>query len=275
MRRRVGVRDQLARRKCVNPSTPEAGRANSANGAAGVGVTARALTRRFGAHVALERVDLQIAPRARFSLLGANGAGKTTFIRMLTGFLLPSSGGLTVDGISPARDPHAVNERIGFAMETARLYPELRVRGALRFLAGARGLRGGKLEDAVDRVIERFGLASVATRRTGNLSKGFERRVSLAQAFLVEPPLIVLDEPTNGLDPAQRDQVREILGELEAERTLILCTHDLDEARALTDRAGVLKAGRLVAEGPTREILDRPDAPSLFQADRDETGANP
>jgi ABC-2 type transport system ATP-binding protein len=253
---------------------PEAGRAETANRASGVGVTASALTRRFGNHLALERVDLQIAPRARFSLLGANGAGKTTFIRMLTGFLLPSSGALTVDGISPARHPHAVNKRIGFAMETSRLYPELRVRSLLRFLGGARGLRGSELKNAVDRVIERFQLASVATRRTGNLSKGFERRVSLAQAFLLEPPLIVLDEPTNGLDPAQRDQVRMILREIDAEQTLILCTHDLDEARALTDRAGVLDAGRLVAEGPTREVLDRHHAPSLFATGLDASGAN-
>lgn len=259
----------------MNEPMPEAGRPEKANRACGVGVSARALTRRFGHHLALDRVDLQIAPRARFSLLGANGAGKTTFLRMLTGFLLPSSGALTVDGISPARHPHAVNKRIGFAMETSRLYPELRVRSLLRFLGGARGLRGSELENAVDRAIERFQLASVATRRTGNLSKGFERRVSLAQAFLVEPPLIVLDEPTNGLDPAQRNLVREILRGLEAERTLILCTHDLDEARALTDRAGVLDAGRLVAEGPTGEILDRQDALSLFQTGRDAERVNP
>jgi ABC-2 type transport system ATP-binding protein len=150
----------------------------------------------------------------------------------------------------------------------------LRVRGLLRFLGGARGLRSSELENAVDRVIERFQLASVATRRTGNLSKGFERRVSLAQAFLVEPPLILLDEPTNGLDPAQRNQVREILRAIEPERTLILCTHDLDEARALTDRAGVLKAGRLIAEGPTAEVLDRPDVLSLFETGPAPEGAD-
>lgn len=259
----------------MNEPMPKAGRAEKANRASGVGVTARALTRRFGNHLAVDHIDLEIAPRARFSLLGANGAGKTTFLRMLTGFLLPSSGELTVDGISPARHPHAVHKRIGFAMETSRLYPELRVRNLLRFLGGARDLRGSELEYAVDRVIERFQLASVATRRTGNLSKGFERRISLAQAFLVEPPLIVLDEPTNGLDPAQRNQVREILRGIEAEQTLILCTHDLDEARALTDRAGVLDAGRLVAEGPTREILNPQNAPSLFQTGRDAEGANP
>lgn len=258
----------------MNEPISEAGRAESANHTSGAGVTARALTRRFGNHLALEHIDLQIAPRARFSLLGANGSGKTTFLRLLTGFLLPSSGVLTVDGISPARHPHAVNKRIGFAMETSRLYPDMRVGGLLRFLGGARGLRGSKLENAVDRVIDRFQLASVATRRAGNLSKGFERRVSLAQAFLVEPPLIVLDEPGNGLDPAQRNQVREVLRGIEPERTLILATHDLDEARALTDRAGVLEAGRLVAEGPTGEVLDRHNAPSLFPADRDPSGAH-
>ncbi len=249
----------------MSEATPEAGSAEAATRRAGAGVIARALSRRFGDRVALDRVDLQIAPRARFALLGANGAGKTTFLRLLTGFLLPTSGALTVDGISPARNPQAVHRRIGFAMEAARLYPEARVRGLLRFLGNARDLRGRALEHAVDRVIERFELASVASRRIGNLSKGFERRVALAQAFLAQPPLLVLDEPTHGLDPAQRNLVREILRGLEAERTLILCTHDLDEARALSDRAGVLDAGRLVAEGPTAEVLDPRAAPSLFE----------
>jgi gliding motility-associated transport system ATP-binding protein len=261
MRHRVGVRDRLARRKRVKQAT-----ADAASRASGVGVEAFALTRRFGKHLAVDGIDLQIAARTRFALLGPNGAGKTTFLRMLTGFLLPTSGELTVGGISAARHPHAVNQCIGFAMEAARLYPEMRVRALLRFLAGARGLRRGKLEHAVDRVIERFQLDSVATRRIGNLSRGFERRVSVAQAFLVEPPLIVLDEPTEGLDPAQRNQLREILRSIEAERTLILCTHDLDEAGALCDRAGVLNAGRLIAEGPMAEILDRRESLSLFEA---------
>ena len=167
----------------MNQPIPEADRAETANHTSGVGVRARALTRRFGNHLALERIDLQIAPRARFSLLGANGAGKTTFIRMLTGFLLPSSGALTVDGISPARHPHAVNQRIGFAMETSRLYPELRVRSLLRFLGGARGLRGNDLENAVDRVIERFQLAPVATRADWKPLQGL-RAARLARSGL-------------------------------------------------------------------------------------------
>ena len=170
----------------------------------GVGIEARDLTRRFGSHVALDRLSLSIPPKETFGLMGANGAGKTTFIRLVTGYLLPTEGSVTVGGVSPAVDPRAVRERLGFVMETSRLYPELRVRGFLRFMGGARGLSGPELPAAVDRAIERFQLQAVAKRPIGNLSKGFEQRVSLAQAFLHDPPLVIVDEPTGGLDPVQR-----------------------------------------------------------------------
>jgi ABC-2 type transport system ATP-binding protein len=239
---------------------------SEANPPSGVAIVARDLTRRFGPHVALDGLTLDVGPRRCFGLLGANGAGKTTFIRMVTGFLLPSSGELTVGGVSPARHPHAVNARLGFVMETSRLYPELRVLGLLRFLGGARGLRGPALADAVERVVERFELGAVARRMVGNLSKGFQQRVSLAQAFLHDPPLVIVDEPTGGLDPVQRGEVQQILRGLRGERTVLLCTHDLEEARALADRVAVLNAGRLVVEGPTPELLADSKALNLFRA---------
>jgi ABC-2 type transport system ATP-binding protein len=229
-----------------------------------VGITARELTRRFGDHVALDRLSLEIAPRSCFGLLGTNGAGKTTFIRMVTGFLLPSAGELTVGGISPAEHPTRVNSRLGFVTETSRLYPELRVLGLLRFLGGARGLRGVALRTAIDRVIEDFHLESVAKRPTGNLSKGYQQRVSLAQAFLHNPALVVVDEPTVGLDPLQQDEVRQILRGFRGTRTVLLCTHDLGEARSLTDHVAILNAGKLVAKGPTEEVLSSGDAMTLF-----------
>jgi ABC-2 type transport system ATP-binding protein len=231
----------------------------------GVAVEARGLTRRFGAQLALDAVSLRIAPGESFALLGANGAGKTTFIRLVTGFLLPSAGGVTVDGISPALQPDQVHARLGFVMETSRLYPELRVRGFLRFMGGARGLAGASLTDAVDAALSRFSLSPVATRVVGNLSKGYQQRVSLAQAFLADPPLVIVDEPTGGLDPVQRGEVQALLRSLRGERTLLFCTHDLDEARLLATRVGVLNAGRLVAEGETEALLGREDALALFR----------
>ena len=231
----------------------------------GVEVEARGLTRRFGSHAALDGLDLRVAAGETFGLLGANGAGKTTFIRLVTGFLLPSAGHVTVDGISPASDPAAVQERLGFVMETSRLYPELRVRGFLRFCGGARGLGGPHLESAVNRVLERFDLGGVKARLIGNLSKGFQQRVSLAQAFIHDPPLVIVDEPTGGLDPVQQREVQDSLRALRGERTILLCTHDLQEAETLASRVAVLNAGRLVAEGPTAEVLGRGDALALFR----------
>lgn len=242
------------------------GEAGSAAGAShGVGIEARELTRRFGTQRALDRLSVSIEPGEAFGLLGANGAGKTTFIRLVTGYLVPTSGEVRVDGLSPVTDPQAVNARIGFVAETSRLYPELRVRRFLRFVAGARGLSGAALDEAVARVSARFGLDAVQRRLVGNLSKGYQQRVSLAQAFLHDPPLLIVDEPTSGLDPLQQAEVREVLRKARGERTVLLCTHDLHEARELTSRVAVLNDGRLVALGPTHEVLDGSNPLDLFR----------
>jgi len=230
----------------------------------GVPIEAERLVRRFGAREALAGVDLRIAPGEAFGLLGANGAGKTTFIRCLTGWLLPSSGSLRVDGISPAEDPDAVHARLGFVPETSRLYPDLRVRGFLRFAAGARGLSGAARDTAVEHALAELQLADVAGRLIGNLSKGYQQRVSLAQAFLHDPPLLVVDEPTGGLDPVQQGEVQRLLRAAAGRRTLLVCTHDLAEARALCDRVAVLSAGRVVALGRPDEVLGGPDPLALF-----------
>lgn len=215
--------------------------------------------------MALDDVSLAIEPGQAFGLLGANGAGKTTFIRLVTGFLVPSGGEVTVDGISCVDRPGQVRERLGFVAETSRLYPDLRVARFLRFAGGARGLRGPELERAVDSALERFQLTDVAGRLVGHLSKGYQQRVSLAQAFLRDPPLVIVDEPTSGLDPLQQEEVRSVLRGLRGARTLILCTHDLGEARELTERVAVLHRGRLVVTGPTEQVLGGSDPLALFR----------
>jgi ABC-2 type transport system ATP-binding protein len=233
----------------------------------GVGIEARGLTRRFGRHVALDGLTLEIAPGEAFGLLGTNGAGKTTFIRLVTGYLLPSSGRVLVDGLSPEREPAAVRARLGFVAETSRLYPELRVRAFLRFAGGTRNMRGPQLAHAIDENVARFQLEPVAERLIGHLSKGFQQRVSLAQAFLHDPPLVIVDEPTSGLDPVQQEEVREVLRGLRGERTLLLCTHDLSEARELTERVAVLHQGRQVAAGGTEAVLGSGNPLSLFRGE--------
>lgn len=223
--------------------------------ARGARVVTRGLTRRFGNHLALDDVSLEIRPGEAFGLLGANGAGKTTFIRNVTGFLLPSAGEVEVDGFSPVRDPEQVRARLGFVTETSRIYPDLRVSAFLRFCGGAHGLSGAGLSEAIARVVQRFHLEDVERRLVSHLSKGFLQRVSLAQAFLADPPLVIVDEPTSGLDPLQQEEVRSVLRGLRGERTLLLSTHDLGEARELTERVAVLYHGRLVAMGATDEVL--------------------
>jgi ABC-2 type transport system ATP-binding protein len=227
----------------------------------GARVVARELSRSFGNRVALDRIGLEIAPGECFGLLGANGAGKTTFIRMVTGFLVPSAGEVTIDGYSPVVAPRSVQRRIGFISETSHLYPELKVVSFLRFAAGIRGLTGPERTSAVLEVLERFDLSSVRDRRIGNLSKGFQQRISIAQAFIHRPTLVIADEPTGGLDPLQRMEVHEHLAALRGRQTLLLCTHDLAEARALTQRVAILFEGKLVALGATQDILT--DGPCL------------
>jgi ABC-2 type transport system ATP-binding protein len=244
-----------------------------AGAAAGIGsqhgavVEAHGLSRSFGPHLALEGLDLRVEAGEAFGLLGANGAGKTTFIRLVTGYLLPSAGTVTVDGVSAAADPSGVSARVGFVAETTRLYPELRVGAFLRFAGGARGLAGEALAQRIAEGVERFQLESALGRPIGHLSKGFQQRVNLAQAFLHDPPLLIVDEPTGGLDPLQQEEVRSVLRGLRGERTLILCTHDLGEARELTERVAVLHRGRLVASGPTADVLSGEDPLALFRGD--------
>jgi len=230
-------------------------------------VRAQALTRFFGEHRALDDLDLEIARGETFALLGANGAGKTTFIRLVTGVLVPTSGRIEVDGISPSSDPRSVQRELGYVAETSRLYPELRVRGFLRFAGGVHGLSGAALEGAIERALSDFSLEAVATRLVGNLSKGYQQRVSLAQAFLHDPKLLIVDEPTSGLDPLHRAEVREVLGRMRGERSLLLCTHDLEEARTLSERAAVLFQGRLVRSGPTEQVLGAGDSLALFRGE--------
>lgn len=226
------------------------------------------LVMRYGAVTAVAGIDFEVGRGTTTALLGANGAGKTTFIRLCTGFLLPSAGSVEVQGVSPCVDPAAVQRKLGFVMETSRLYPELKVEGFLRFCGGARDLAGAELRSAVQGVIERFHLEPVARRLIGNLSKGYQQRVSLAQAFIHDPPLVIVDEPTGGLDPVQKHEVQQLLRSLQGERTVLLCTHDLHEAETLTSRVAILNAGRLVAEGKTSEVLGRGDALSLFESNR-------
>ncbi len=209
------------------------------------GIVAEGLTKRFGAILALDDLTLEIAPGEVFGLIGPNGAGKTTFLRLLTGYWLPSSGDLRVDDDSVVSSPHLVQQRLGYVCEQPKLYIDQRVDAFLRLVGRLRGIPRRDLADAVERAVQRFGLEDVRRRRIGVLSKGFRQRVSLAQAMLHDPPLLVIDEPTVGLDPQQQLELRRIIQSLGGSHTIVLCTHQLHEAEVCCDRVALLDRGRV------------------------------
>ncbi|RME20499.1 MAG: ATP-binding cassette domain-containing protein [Deltaproteobacteria bacterium] len=223
------------------------------------------LTRRYGDAVALDGISARIEQGEVVGLLGPNGAGKTTMMKILTGFLEPSSGRVTVDGHDVVTDRRRVQERVGYLPEVAPLYPEMLVQDYLWMMAGFRGLRGASAEQAVARAVARTGLDDRVLQPIGTLSKGYRQRVGLAQAILHDPAVLILDEPTTGLDPTQIQGIRNLLRTLSQDATVLLSTHILQEIEAVCDRVLVLMGGRLVADASLSE-LTRSDAVELSVA---------
>jgi ABC-2 type transport system ATP-binding protein len=232
-------------------------------------IEARHVSKRFGDHVALRDFSVQISPGEVFGLIGPNGAGKTTFIRILTGYWLPTSGDVRVDGVSVVDDPTPVQERLGYVPEQPKLYTDHRVDTFLRLMGQLRGLRGSDLAEALERSVDRFELGEVRRRRIGVLSKGFRQRVSLAQALLHDPPLLVIDEPTVGLDPRQQIELRRIIQGLGGRHTVLLCTHQLREAEACCSRVALLDRGELLRIASADEIASGKSLEELFLTETD------
>ena len=229
-------------------------------------IEARAVSKRFGSVVALDALELEVDAGEVFGIIGPNGAGKTTFLRILTGYWLASSGDVRVDGCSVTRERFAVQARLGYACEQPKLYADHRVDTFLRMMGELRGLSGARLREATAVAVDRMGLGEVLRRRIGLLSKGFRQRVALAQALLHEPPLLIVDEPTVGLDPAQQIELRHILAGFRGRHTVILCTHQLHEAEMVCDRVALLDRGRLAALASADEIRAGGSLEALFLA---------
>jgi len=204
----------------------------------------------------VDDVSFNVERGAVVGLLGPNGSGKSTLMRCLIGFFSPTAGRIRVNGVDVAERPIAARRQLGYLPEHVMLYPELTVRRYLGFVAGMKGLRGAKRRAAVSTALEQCGLADVAGRHTGKLSKGYRQRVGLAQALLGDPELLVLDEPTVGLDPVQTVELRSLVRGL-AGRTVLLSTHILSEAAALCSQVVILKQGRLVAVDSPDELARR------------------
>ncbi len=213
------------------------------------------VTRRYGDLTAVSDVSIDIERGEIVGLLGHNGAGKTTLMKMLTGYLEPTSGKISVGGHDVVEDRLSVQEMIGYMPENAPLYPEMEVEEYLQMMANLRGIDPDRRNARVALALERTDLQRHAARRIGNLSKGYRQRVGLAQAILHEPALLVLDEPTNGLDPVQIQSIRELIQQLGQASTIILSTHILQEVEAVCKRVLVMIDGKLSADSALTDLL--------------------
>ena len=215
------------------------------------------VSKRFGTVEAVAGITFSVREGEIVGFLGPNGAGKTTTMRILAGIFPPTSGEVRVAGHDPLREPLACRRAVGYFPEYAPFYPELSVVGYLRLVARLKRLPPGSRGGAVARVLADCGLESVARRRVGTLSKGYRQRVGLAQALCGDPPILILDEPTIGLDPAQVVEIRELVRSLRGTRTVLFSSHILSEVEALCERVIVIAGGRIVGEGTPAELAAR------------------
>lgn len=207
-----------------------------------------ALTKRYGTLTAVDNISFQVSPGQVLGFLGPNGAGKSTTMKMIAGFLAPTSGSAKVCGFDVETQPIASKRAIGYLPEGAPSYGEMTPRSFLDFIASIRGLSGDYRRRRLDDVIGRLQLEGVLEQSIETLSKGFKRRVGLAQAILHDPPALILDEPTDGLDPNQKHEVRTLINAMAKDKVIVISTHILEEVHAVCNRAIIIAGGKLLAD---------------------------
>lgn len=207
------------------------------------------LVKQFGPFTAVDHISFHVAKGEVLGFLGPNGAGKSTTMKMLCGFLSPTSGSIAVCGHDVEADPLAAKSCIGYLPEGAPSYADMTARGFLDFVADVRNMSGKERDWRLDKVIDQVNIKDVLDQPIDTLSKGYKRRVGLAQAILHDPPVLVLDEPTDGLDPNQKHEVRGLIQAMARDKAIIISTHILEEVEAVCSRAIVIARGRIVAEG--------------------------
>ncbi len=215
------------------------------------------LTKYYGDYAAVSDVSFDVTKGQIVGFLGPNGAGKTTTMRILAGFMTATSGKAVIDGLDVFWRPVEVRRRIGYMPENCPLYPEMRVVEYLRFRAGIKGLHGWKAGRRVEYVLERCWLTGVRRQLIGTLSKGYRQRVGLADTLLADPPVLILDEPTAGLDPSQIRETRKLVRELGEQHTILLSTHILPEVEMTCNRVIVINRGAVAASGKLDELRAR------------------
>lgn len=218
---------------------------------------ARSLVKHFGDFVAVKDISFALKQGDVLGFLGPNGAGKTTTMKMLTGFLAPTSGTAWLNGFEIGEAPTEAKKRIGYLPEGAPLYGDMTPNTFLRFVAEVRRIEGADKEDAVGRAVATLHLEGVLDQSIETLSKGFQRRVGLAQAILHDPDVLILDEPTDGLDPNQKYEVRNLITEIAAEKVIVISTHILEEVEAVCTRAMVIDQGMVVADETPQALKAR------------------
>ncbi|MCD6454750.1 MAG: ABC transporter ATP-binding protein [Candidatus Aminicenantes bacterium] len=221
------------------------------------------LTKFYGEIRAVYRLNMEVPEGTILGFLGPNGAGKTTTMRMLTGYTTPSFGKAEIAGIEIQKEPIKAKRLIGYLPEVPPLYPELKVRSFLEFVGQVKGLRGKELKNRIEEVVEKTGLEKVADRLIRNISKGYRQRVGIAQAILADPKVLILDEPTIGLDPKEIVEIRQLIKSLAGKRTVILSTHILQEVTSICDTIAIINEGRLIEFGKIEEIEKKYGSASL------------
>ena len=215
------------------------------------------LRKRFGDIIAVAGISLEVGRGEVLGFLGPNGAGKSTTMKLLTGFLEPDAGRACIAGIDVFEEPRAAKAKLGYLPEGAPCYGEMTVAAFLSFIAQIRGFAGKEEKLRVGVAVEQTALASVLGQRIETLSKGFKRRVAIAQAILHDPEVLIMDEPTDGLDPNQKHQVRKLIGEMAPGKATIVSTHILEEVEAVCTRAIIINRGRIVADGTAEQLMAR------------------
>jgi len=217
------------------------------------------LSKSFGPKLAVNNVSFTVARGEVLGFLGPNGAGKSTTMRMITGFIPPTAGRVLVGGFDMARDPIPAKRLIGYLPENAPAYTDMTVEGFLRFAAELRGLRGDAIKKAVNNVVEMCFLESVRFQSVDTLSKGYRHRTCFAQSIIHDPDILVMDEPTDGLDPNQKHEVRGLIRRMGERKAIIFSTHILEEVEAACSRAIIIDRGQIVANGSPQELKAKSD----------------
>ena len=220
-------------------------------------IETRQLTKRYGELTAVDGISFKVEPGRVLGFLGPNGAGKSTTMKMIAGFLTPTSGAALVCGHDVSAEPLAAKQVVGYLPEGAPCYGEMNPLRFLNFVADVRGLSGARRKQRIDDVIERLHLNAVLAQPIETLSKGFKRRVGLAQAILHDPAVLILDEPTDGLDPNQKHEVRTLINAMAKDKTIVVSTHILEEVHAVCSRAIIIAQGRVLADATPAELEAR------------------